>query len=157
MKENMNNNGIGVHHGAREINVDFLKQSIPGLDDLDNTIKRFREVAYNYNNKYPNKSKYYDEKFNNNISILAGRGMGKSSALITIISQIESSQYFKKVSAKKNYIDIINPMIDPEDINENSDILGWVITSLFEQANQLEQTDSKKSDLNIENIYKIIK
>lgn len=39
-------------------------------------------------------------------------------------------------------------MIDPEDINENSDILGWVITSLFEQANQLEQTDSKKSDLN---------
>ena len=54
----------------------------------------------------------------------------------------------KKVSAKKNYIDIINPMIDPEDINENSDILGWVITSLFEQANQLEQTDSKKSDLN---------
>ena len=37
MKENMNNNGIGVHHGAREINVDFLKQSIPGLDDLDNT------------------------------------------------------------------------------------------------------------------------
>ena len=148
MKENMNNNGIGVHHGAREINVDFLKQSIPGLDDLDNTIKGFREVAYNYNNKYPNKSKYYDEKFNNNISILAGRGMGKSSALITIISQIESSQYFKKVSAKKNYIDIINPMIDPEDINENSDILGWVITSLFEQANQLEQTDSKKSDLN---------
>ena len=148
MKENMNNNGIGVHHGAREINVDFLKQSIPGLDDLDNTIKRFREVAYNYNNKYPNKSKYYDEKFNNNISILAGRGMGKSSALITIISQIESSQYFKKVSAKKNYIDIINPMIDPEDINENSDILGWVITSLFEQTNQLEQTDSKKSDLN---------
>ena len=148
MKENMNNNSIGVHHGAREINVDFLKQSIPGLDDLDNTIKRFREVAYNYNNKYPNKSKYYDEKFNNNISILAGRGMGKSSALITIISQIESSQYFKKVSAKKNYIDIINPMIDPEDINENSDILGWVITSLFEQANQLEQTDSKKSDLN---------
>mgnify|MGYP006067067867 CR=1 FL=1 len=144
----MNNNGIGVHHGAREINVDFLKQAIPGLDDLDNTIKRFREVAYNYNNKYPNKSKYYDEKFNNNISILAGRGMGKSSALITIISQIESSQYFKKVSAKKNYIDIINPMIDPEDINENSDILGWVITSLFEQANQLEQTDSKKSDLN---------
>ena len=148
MKENMNNNGIGVHHGAREINVDFLKQSIPGLDDLDNTIKRFREVAYNYNNIYQNKSEYYDEKFNNNISILAGRGMGKSSALITIISQIESSQYFKKVSAKKNYIDIINPMIDPEDINENSDILGWVITSLFEQANQLEQTDSKKSDLN---------
>lgn len=144
----MNSNGIGVHHGAREINVDFLKQSIPGLDDLDNTIKRFREVAYNYNNIYQNKSKYYDEKFNNNISILAGRGMGKSSALITIISQIESSQYFKKVSAKKNYIDIINPMIDPEDINENSDILGWVITSLFEQANQLEQTDSKKSDLN---------
>ncbi|MFQ8592428.1 MAG: hypothetical protein ACLSAL_02740 [Thomasclavelia spiroformis] len=148
MKENMNNNGIGVHHGAREINVDFLKQSIPGLDDLDNTIKRFREVAYNYNNKYPNKSKYYDEKFNNNISILAGRGMGKSSALITIISQIESNQYFKEVETKKNYIDIINPMIDPEDINENSDILGWVITSLFEQANQLEQTDSKKSDLN---------
>lgn len=144
----MNNNGIGVHHGAREINVDFLKQSIPGLDDLDNTIKRFREVAYNYNNKYPNKSKYYDEKFNNNISILAGRGMGKSSALITIISQIESNQYFKEVETKKNYIDIINPMIDPEDINENSDILGWVITSLFEQANQLEQTDSKKSDLN---------
>ncbi|WP_317437215.1 hypothetical protein, partial [Thomasclavelia spiroformis] len=149
MKENMNNNGIGVHHGAREINVDFLKQSIPGLDDLDNTIKRFREVAYNYNNnKNIDKSEYYDEKFNNNISILAGRGMGKSSALITIISQIESNQYFKEVETKKNYIDIINPMIDPEDINENSDILGWVITSLFEQANQLEQTDSKKSDLN---------
>lgn len=102
MKESINNNGIGVHHGAREINVDFLKQSIPGLDDLDNTIKRFREVAYNYNNnKNIDKSEYYDEKFNNNISILAGRGMGKSSALITIISQIESNQYFKEVETKK--------------------------------------------------------
>ena len=103
MKENMNNNGIGVHHGAREINVDFLKQSIPGLDDLDNTIKRFREVAYNYNNKYPNtKSKYYDEKFNNNISILAGRGMGKSSSFGSrSLVKLNQINILKKLKLKK--------------------------------------------------------
>lgn len=136
--DKFNNYDIGVHHGAREIEVDFLKKTVPGLADLENTIKLFRNVAYKYY-KINSKSEYYDEKFNNNISILASRGMGKSSALITIINQIETAQYFNSANPmQKNSIDIINPMIDPEDINENSDLLGWVIKSLELQIDKLE-------------------
>ena len=96
---------IGVHHGARELENNVLLQSIPGLKDLYTTLDQFRSVAYNYNNpNYLNKEKDVKngrEKFNNNISILANRGMGKSSALLTIIREITNGRYLlKKIIVK---------------------------------------------------------
>lgn len=142
---------IGVHHGARQVDAQFLTTIIPGLKDLKKTINTFREVAYKYNICI-DKSQYYKENFNNNISILAERGMGKSSTIITIIDQIENNNFFMenensqsiRDDLKKNFIDIINPMIDPEEINNNSSILGWAMTSLFEQMDLL-LNDTKKN------------
>lgn len=135
---------IGVHHGARQIDANFLMSIIPGLKDLKGTIDTFREVAFKYN-RNSEMSQKYKENFNNNISILAERGMGKSSTIITIIDQIENNKFFTNQGEnfEKNLIDIINPMIDPEEINENSSILGWAMTSLFEQMDILLE-DTKK-------------
>ena len=146
---------IGVHHGARQIDESFLIHIIPGLQDLKKTIDNFREVAYKYNHN-TNKSKYYKENFNNNISILAERGMGKSSAIITIINQIENNKFFSnqktdgfgiKYDRSTNKTDIINPMIDPEDINYNSSILGWAMISLFQQMDSL--IENVKEEMNL--------
>jgi len=140
---------IGVHHGARELENNVLLQSIPGLKDLYTTLDQFRSVAYNYNNpNYLNKEKDVKngrEKFNNNISILANRGMGKSSALLTIIREITNGRLFVKENYSENNIDIINPMIDPEDIQ--SDILGWVIASLSQRIDDMENMLKKNSKL----------
>lgn len=140
---------IGVHHGARELENNVLLQSIPGLKDLYTTLDQFRSVAYNYNNpNYLNKEKDVKngrEKFNNNISILANRGMGKSSALLTIIREITNGRLFVKENYSENNIDIINPMIDPEDIQ--SDILGWVIASLSQRIDEMENMLKKNSEL----------
>ena len=70
---------VGIHHGARELENNILLQSIPGLKDLHTNIEQFRNVAFNYNNlnKDDDFKKNGREKFNNNISILANRGMGK--------------------------------------------------------------------------------
>lgn len=140
---------IGVHHGARELENNVLLQSIPGLKDLYTTLDQFRSVAYNYNNpNYLNKEKDVKngrEKFNNNISILANRGMGKSSALLTIIREITNGRLFVKENYSENNIDIINPMIDLEDIQ--SDILGWVIASLSQRIDDMENMLKKNSKL----------
>ena len=150
-QRNYENDNIGVHHGARQVDAKFLMSIIPGLKDLKKTIDTFREVAFKYNQN-SDKSQKYKENFNNNISILAERGMGKSSTIITIIDQIENNKFFTEKDEKfeknfKNLIDIINPMIDPEEINENSSILGWAMTSLFEQMDML--LDNTKKEIRI--------
>lgn len=136
---------VGIHHGARELENNILLQSIPGLKDLHTNIEQFRNVAFNYNNLNKGNSfiKNGREKFNNNISILANRGMGKSSALLTVIREITNGRLFVKERYEKNTIDIINPMIDPEDIQ--SDILGWVIASLSERIEEIENLLKKSN------------
>lgn len=144
MENKSNEKYIGVHHGAREIEIEALIQDIPGIENIDHTIKQFRDIAYVYHAKFNTKDNFNNERFNNNISILGNRGMGKSSVLLSIMREISTNRVFKKDrELGENTIDIINRMIDPEDISDNSDILGWVMAALFEQIEKLEVNDDK--------------
>ena len=148
-KEKMERNNplLNIHQGAREVEIDSLVQDIPGIEDLRITLRQFREVAYNANKKCilinENQDSYQtdcNEKFNNNISILGSRGMGKTSVLYTIIREIKNGTLFQKnINIKENCIDIINRPIDPEEISDNSDVLGWAIAALKEQINNLDK------------------
>lgn len=82
--------------------------------------------------KQPQYNSYFlaTEKFNNTISILGQRGTGKTSAMMTLLEEIENNTYFEFKPKTKNQYDIINKILNPEEMGEGSDILGWIITTL---------------------------
>lgn len=168
-----------VHHGARKINNNSICYLIPGIKEIDQKISHFRHVAYYENNRYKTNvnhtkiNKLAPEKFNNNISILGERGMGKSSNMITLINEVMEGTFFnedKKKNIKSNDIDIITRIIDPDDIGENASIIGWIITALAEYIQQEKNNkkdtstfrycevyeENEKQLINLNNLYKIL-
>ena len=134
-----------IHIGARPLDPDIVKKTIPRIIDLSVTINQFRENAYNSNNN-EQESLIGREQYDNVISILGDRGIGKTSTLLTIMNEIYSQKYFSdEILPVNSEINICSPLIAPEDMSENSDILGWIIVIL---ENIYQERKSK-----IENIY----
>lgn len=141
------NQSIGVHHGARFISSNSIKEYVPGISGIKNTIDQFRRVAYDFNRNFDEVAdinKLAPEKFNNTISILGQRGTGKTSTMMTLIKEIKSGRYFtNEIDCKENNIDIIFKIVDPEEMGEGTDFLGWLITTLDRYANELiKQNDN---------------
>ena len=126
-----------VHHGARYVSSKFIIKILPGIENIKTNIDQFKKAAFKYNKmtiieKQPQYNSYFlaTEKFNNTISILGQRGTGKTSAMMTLLEEIENNTYFEFESKTKNQYDIINKILNPEEMGEGSDILGWIITTL---------------------------
>lgn len=155
---NRKTQNVGVHNGSRFISAESIVKLIPGIEGVKKDINQFREVAYCYNNRkrIVDSDKLYKlapEKFNNTISILGQRGTGKTSAVMTFIEEIESGTYFdNKSEIKENVCDIITKIVDPDELGEGSDILGWVITSLDEYLDEATEM-SKSYDENCKESY----
>lgn len=145
-----------VHHGARFIDAKSVSQLIPGIDNIGNDIWQFRSVAYNYNKKLKSDKRSNElnnlapERFNNTISIIGQRGDGKTSAMMTFIEEIKKGTYFKDDSRKddmhkkNNKCDIITRIIDPDEIGESSDLLGWVMACISEYLNSYSKSDQNE-------------
>ncbi len=131
-----------VHHGARFIDAKSISQLIPGIDNIGNDIRQFRSVAYNHNKKLKSDKRSSElnnlapERFNNTISIIGQRGDGKTSAMMTFIEEIKKGTYFRNDNDDKkdnfNRCDIVTRIIDPDEIGESSDFLGWVMACISE-------------------------
>lgn len=126
-----------VHHGARYVSSKFIIKILPGIENIKTNIDQFKKAAFKYNKmtiieKQPQCNSYFlvTEKFNNTISILGQRGTGKTSAMMTLLEEIKNNTYFESKSKTKNQYDIINKILNPEEMGEGSDILGWIITTL---------------------------
>lgn len=125
--------------GARVLSKDALHTLLPSNENIFKQIKSIRYMANhvyeekenhcknkNRNNNY----KEFDEQFNNVFSILGGRGSGKTSALLTIKHRIMD----------KNKQDIVLPLIVPENMGENSDVLGWLFAQFEKEVTNLEKS-----------------
>lgn len=115
-------------------------------NEIPKQIELFRKNALDYeNNKkstQDNKSlnnidDYNQTQFYNNISILGGRGTGKTSLLMKLRQDI----------IDKENSDIIFDIITP-DINHKEDILGWIISLVIEQVKSREKKLLKKGCFN---------
>ena len=120
---------INYHIGARELELENVKLMLPNIGNIKDFISDFRKNARNSDTKLKRLSY---EKYDNFISILGGRGLGKTSIMMTIIKQIESHQYFSENHKKMSFndYDLISSLIVPDDMSETSDILGWIIVVL---------------------------
>lgn len=98
---------------------------LPTFGEVFNQIEVFRKNSIINNKENDNYTQCY-----NNISILGGRGTGKTSLLIEIRKELEKS--------KDNIIfDIITP-----DIDDKEDTLGWVVSLLIEKLNEFRNDNS---------------
>lgn len=128
----MNKKDINTAHlGSRKLEIDNVKLMIPYIENIKQYVNDFRYNAKKSYTDYQHLKDLYYEKYDNFISILGDRGLGKTSIMLTIINEIKNGRYFSDDEPQKNYcIDLISPLLVPDDMSENSDILGWIIVSL---------------------------
>lgn len=121
------NNNVKI--GSRALSEYQLGQLLPNYKEIYNRINIMREHARKCNNDVSTKNegfltqelnKELNRNYNNVFSILGGRGSGKTSVLLTIKNKLTNN-------VKTNNLDIMLPLIIPENMGEVSDILGWTI------------------------------
>ena len=144
MNENINNN---VKIGARILSENNLDKLLPTHNDIYSRINKIRKVAANKPKTNigrmhrdvdyeMHRDVEYDRHFNNTISLLGGRGSGKTSAMLTIKYKIGTSTDFRG--------DIVMPIIVPEKMGDSSDVLGWTIGLIGNIIEDLEEKLYKK-------------
>ncbi|MDS1002022.1 hypothetical protein P9J83_00685 [Clostridium sporogenes] len=116
--------------GARVLDNTDLEALLPTYGNIFEQIDKFMNKAKELNDKKSDEKKEY----NNIFSILGGRGTGKTSVLLTVKKQIENDDYNKD---DVHGYDIILPLIVPDDMGENSDTLGWIITYISKQVEEV--------------------
>lgn len=132
----MQKGNLGINIGARALSEEQLKKILPEYIDIEKRIESIRGYAQEYNNKrnlaYDSYESFLKKELNRNnnnvFSILGDRGSGKTSALLTIKNKL----------TVKNNLDIMLPLIIPEDMGEGSYILGWTICSFEKIVDNIE-------------------
>lgn len=131
--------------GARRLNENQATILLPSYPKIKTQINQFREEAKKFNNHIKSNNLLdnfeRDEEFSNFdnvITILGGRGSGKTSVFLTL------KKYYSSEYIKKN--DIILPLIVPDNMGENSDTLGWIISYLGRYVEDLESKFRNKDN-----------
>lgn len=126
-----------VYIGARALSNIQLNKLLPNNKEIFDRINIIRNHATEYkktriksNNIYENYlNRELDRNYNNVFSILGGRGSGKTSVLLTIKNKLTN----------KDSIDIMMPIIIPENMGEASDVLGWTICAFEKVIDNIER------------------
>lgn len=127
-------NRESVHIGARVLDNQVVKNMLPNIDRIKNFIDDFRKNAQDSIDERQENNRLIYEKYDNFISILGNRGLGKTSIMMTLIKEVNTHNFFASLSenvgkVEYNY-DLISPLIVPDDMSDTSDILGWIIVVL---------------------------
>ncbi|MFD4931563.1 hypothetical protein ACFWMS_22090 [Peribacillus butanolivorans] len=130
-----------VKIGARVLKFEQAEQLLPGYSRIADQIELFREEAKKVRETRRKANQVAGERYDrygefysvdNTISILGGRGSGKTSVMLTF-----KHDHSKLNNDKK--IDIILPLIVPEDMSEANDTLGWFLGYLGEEVDDIEK------------------
>lgn len=146
-----------IHIGARALDNIVLRNMLPNIDNIKLFISEFRnnaEKCRKYSDDYDLNHLAY-EKYDNFISILGNRGLGKTSIMMTIIKELNNHSFFEPSNNMNTYnYDLISPLIVPDDMSDQSDILGWIIVVLEKIFQQEKEKltyrhclDSKEEDM----------
>ena len=119
------------HHkmGIKLLDKRQLENVFPNYESLFRRIDEHRKnLKVLSNNRLP-KDSQYNLMYDNIYSILGKRGAGKTSAVFTI----------KKLLQNKNNCDIVLPIIMPEMIPQECNMIGWILALLEEKVLELEK------------------
>ena len=134
MKRNNMDPVLGIP--SRKLGVKYLddiqlSNTFPDWKALMQRIEEQRNVAeFAYNNKFVPENIPFPQTYDNLFAILGGRGSGKSSAILTLHSKMDT----------KNKRDILLPIITPEILgDQNCSILGWIMSATESVLCELEK------------------
>lgn len=116
----------------------YMKKDVKvQIDLIREKAKKLKKDIEDYG-KYNILDSYNQTQYYNNISILGGRGSGKTSFLLDLRSDLIKN-------SKKNS-DIIFDIITP-DIRDKEDILGWIISLLIKIAKKIKEDKDKNDNI----------
>lgn len=115
--------------GARVLTRKQAERLLFNFSMIDSQLAEFRTQAENYNAR-SSPATEFDNQFVNTVSILGGRGSGKTSVLLTLKYNLQQHV---------QHSDIILPLIVPDQISEPNDTLGWILSFLKEEVRKLEK------------------
>lgn len=121
-QNNPNKNGIKL------LSESQLEITLPSISLLDKKLQEIRKNAYEAKLSSEINMHFDHLKYDNIISILGGRGAGKTSVLKTLIHRYDDTSKFN----------IVLPMIMPELIDGDEDIFSWIISAMKEHLQNFE-------------------
>jgi DNA repair protein SbcC/Rad50 len=126
-----------VRIGSRALSEEQAELLLPSFKSILLQVEKFRQHTallneiIRYGKHQNNQIDVLEDNYNNVISILGGRGSGKTSILLTL------KKYFRTNASK----DIILPMIVPEYIGKTTDTLGWILGYLGDEIKIIEEME----------------
>lgn len=115
-------------NGIKLLSESQLKVTLPSISLLDEKLQEIRKNAYEAKLSAEINMHFDHLKYDNIISILGGRGAGKTSVLKTLIHRYDDTSKFN----------IVLPMIMPELIDGDEDIFSWIISAMKEHLQNFE-------------------
>ncbi len=138
----MQNANPNFKTGIKTLTEIQIRNSLPGYDTLLKKIELVRENAATHGNKLIIDGSFNSLKYDNIFSILGGRGAGKTSVLHTL---------YQKLSENENNIRM--PVIMPELVDDNDNFIGWILSAIEINLNELENKIKNKGYRNNETTY----
>lgn len=124
------NNKLGI----KELSEEQLIAGLPNYKALKSRISQIRKVASLVDRSVLADETFEAMKYDQIISILGGRGAGKTSVLYTIYKHLKNS-FFDGVHCG----DIVLPIIMPELIEKNEGILSWLLAAMEDNLCDIEK------------------
>ncbi len=124
--------------GIKVLDESQLLNIFPTYQNLLDKIETHRRAIYNLNTETLREERYqYNLMYDNVFSILGKRGTGKTSAVFSLKHLIENDERYPN--------DRVFPIIMPEVIPENGNILGWIVALLSDTVDEIERKIKKSS------------
>lgn len=126
------NNESSTQIGAKTLTKAEINLILPSYDRILSQIEEIRKES--------NLSTENNIQKTNNISVLGVRGSGKTSILKSIINDLE-----KENNNKNEELNIIFPMIIPENMSEKMDLLSTILGLFKKKVDEIENKNKEKS------------
>lgn len=117
-------------NGIKTLTETQLKNGLPNYDLLKKKLQIIREHAGQMPDGVVIDGSYENLKYDNIISILGGRGAGKTSILLTIYHELEKDT---------DNINILMPLIMPELIDNSDSFIGWILSAVEKNLQDIEK------------------
>ncbi len=145
--------------GVKVLSPEMMKYTFVHTDSVLQTIETFRKTAAEnqeiFNKQLrskPNDALLMAKGYNNAVSILGSRGIGKTSIIMTLQHILRygkenwETQLKQHSCAEKNH-NIIMPIMVPQDFTPNQTLLSWVIVQLLNLAKEVEKDVQRHGDI----------
>lgn len=113
--------------GIKTLTKDQLRIGLPAIDVLEDRIEDIRRNVETIDRKILSEEIFESLKYDQIFSLIGGRGAGKTSILLTLYNKF-----------KLEDCNIVLPIIMPELIDDDENIISWLLSAIEKNLGQIE-------------------